>query len=170
MERILENLKQEARESWSGETGEKRAKDLETYLRAKLKEYSDALGIPELTILKSWEEDRNYSAINYYQPANQPAIKNAYVFETISDYFKSIGNEGFRCPLCGNKSTDPYECNSGAVVSEGDNGQAIKCDWKVYGLFKDLNKGVFVFIKDIVKGQLIFRPIAWEEEKTESEA
>jgi len=40
------------------------------------------------------------------------------------------------CPNCEKESTDPYECSQE------------KCDWKVYGLFGDLGKGIKVIIKD----------------------
>jgi len=38
------------------------------------------------------------------------------------------------------------------------------CDWKVYGLFKDLGKGVYIFVKEKMRGETIFKPIAWENE------
>lgn len=37
------------------------------------------------------------------------------------------------------------------------------CDWKVYGLFKDLGKGVFVYCKNEIRGERIFMPVEWEE-------
>lgn len=159
MEQIIEHLKQQARESWSGRTGEERAENLEKYLRSKLKEYSKALGISQEEILKSWEEDRSYSTINYYQECNQPSIKNdkTKVFETVEDMLKAIGKREFRCPSCGGISSSPYECNSGLEMAKGK-----ICDWKVYGLFGDLGKGVFVYCKDKLKGETIFMPIAWE--------
>ena len=47
--------------------------------------------------------------------------------------------------------TDPYECKA--------------CGWKVYGLFGDMGKGVFVYIKSELKGCNMFMPISWVEEK-----
>jgi hypothetical protein len=159
MEQTIENLKEKARNSWSGETGERRAVELEKYLRGKLEEYSKALDIPQEEILKSWEEDRTYSAINYYQEANQPSIKadKVRVFETVDEMLKAIGDKKFRCPACNEISTNPYSCNSGEEMEKGKT-----CDWKVYGLFGDLGKGVFVYIKDKLKGETIFTPISWE--------
>lgn len=160
MEKTIEKLKELARDSWSGETGESRAKDLEEYLRNKLDEYSCALGIPKEEILQSWEEDRTYSAINYYQEANQPSIKagKVKVFNTTEEVLKAIGEKKFRCPSCNGISSNPYSCNSGEEMSKGK-----ICNWKVYGLFGDLNKGTFIYIKDKLKGESIFTPISWEE-------
>ena len=69
----------------------------------------------------------------------------------------------FDCPYCGEISTDPYECNSGAKVSDDK-----ICDWKVYGLFGDLGKGTFIYCKDKGKGETIFTPIAWEDNNEKS--
>ena len=159
MEKTIEMLKQKARDSWSGKTGEKRAVELESYLRNKLNEYSNALNIPQEEILKSWEDDRTYSAINYYQEVNQPSIKSdkVKVFETIEEMLQAVGEKKFRCPSCDGISTDPYSCNSGDEMSKGKT-----CDWKVYGLFGDLGKGTFIYIKDKLKGETIFTPISWE--------
>lgn len=159
MEQIIEKLKEKARESWSGETGEKRAIDLEKYLRGKLEEYSNILDIPQEEILKAWEQDRTYSAINYYQEANQPSIKSdkVKVFETVEKMLKAIDDKKFRCPACNGVSTSPYLCNSGEKIVKGKT-----CDWKVYGFLGDLGKGIFVYIKDKLKGETIFMPISWE--------
>ena len=159
MEQIIEKLKDEARRSWSGREGENRATKLENYLRTKLEEYSNALGIPQEDILKAWENDRDYSAINYYQEANQPSIKSekVKVFDTVDELLQAVGEMKFRCPACDGISTNPYKCNSGLELHEGK-----KCDWKVYGLFGDLGKGVYVFIKEKMRGENMFTPITWE--------
>lgn len=127
----------------------------------RAKEYGTALNLNWEDILNSWEEDRNYWYMNYYQECNQPAIKagKVRVFETVDDMLKSVGERKFRCPACGEISSDPYECNSGATFS------GKTCNWKVYGLLGDLGNGVFVFCKDKLKGQTIFMPVAWEESK-----
>lgn len=159
MEQTIEKLKEHARNSMSGDTGERRAVSLENYLRKKLSEYSISLNIPQEEILKSWEEDRTYSAINYYQESNQPSIKSekVRVFGTVEEMLQAIGEKEFRCPSCNGISTDPYTCNSGEEMSKGK-----KCDWKVYGLFGDLGKGSFVYIKDKLRGETIFMPLSWE--------
>ncbi|MGG6448264.1 hypothetical protein [Pseudobacillus badius] len=158
MEQTIEKLKEQARKSSSGETGDQRAEDLESYLRNKLREYSTSLNIPQEVILEAWEKQRDYSAINYYQEANQPSIDadNVKIFETVENMLKAIGEKQFRCPVCEGISSNPYKCNSGKEV------QKKPCDWKVYGFFGDLGKGIHVFCKDKMKGETIFMPLSWE--------
>jgi len=128
----------------------------------RAKHYAEKTGLNWEDILDSWEEDRNYWYMNYYQDCKQPEINSnkVYVFETVDDMLKSVGDREFRCPACGGISTDPYECNSGKEMSKGK-----ICDWKVYGLFGDMGKGAYIFCKDKLKGQTIFMPIAWEKQK-----
>lgn len=158
LEKTIEELKDKARNSWSGKIGEERAESLEKYLREKLQQYSNVLNIPQEEILKAWEDKRNYSAINYYQNCNQPSLDKVRVFESVQDMLKSIGENKFRCPACEGVSTNPYECNSGIVIAKNR-----KCDWSVYGLLGDLGKGANVFCKDKMAGETIFMPLAWED-------
>jgi len=124
----------------------------------RAKQYEEKLGVKWEDVLNSWEEGRNYWYMNYYQNSNQPKIKGdkVKIFETVDDMLKSIGEKKFRCPACGGITTDPYECNSG-IKKDGK-----VCDWKVYGLFGDLGKGIFVYCKDKLKGETMFMPIEWE--------
>ncbi len=130
----------------------------------RAKYYGDKLCLNWEDILDSWEQDRNCWYMNYYQASNQPKIDTdkVIVFETIDDLKASIGDKGFRCPMCKGISTNAYECDSGLVMSKGK-----ICDWKVYGLFGDIGEGIFVYLKDKLKGQDIFMPIAWEEKQKE---
>lgn len=125
--------------------------------------YGEKLDLNWEDVLDSWEENRSYWYMNYYQDANQPEIKGdkVRVFETVEDLHKSIGSKGFRCPSCGGISKNPYECNSELEVD----GKA--CNWKVYGLFGHLGKGVFVYVKDKLSGEDLFMPISWEDETKE---
>lgn len=127
----------------------------------RAKHYGEKLGVNWEDILDSWEESCNYWYMNYYQECNQPEIKGdkVKVFETVEDMLKSIGDKKFRCPACGGISKSPYNCDSGLEMEKGK-----VCDWKVYGLFGDLGKGVFVYCKDKLQGETIFMPIAWEQD------
>jgi len=129
----------------------------------RAKHYGEKLNLNWEDILDSWEKDRRYWYLNYYQESNQPEIKGdkVKVFESVEDMLKSIGERKFRCPSCGGITTDPYKCNSGIKIGKGKNTKV--CDWKVYGLFGDLGKGIYVYCKDKLKGQTIFIPISWEE-------
>lgn len=129
--------------------------------------YAEKLGIPAAEILDSWEKRRSYWYMNYYQDCNQPLIEadNVRVFNNVAEMLESIGENKFRCPLCGGVSTNPYECNSGVIVSKIKDGKDGPCNWKVYGLFGDLGKGTFVYCKYELRGERIFMPLSWEKEK-----
>lgn len=120
----------------------------------RAKSYGTATGLEWNDILDSWEQDRTYWYMNYYQDCNQPKIKekNVRVFETLDEFRQAIGEMKFRCPSCGEETANPYECSA--------------CRWKVYGLLGDRGKGVFVYVKEKLKGDNIFMPISWEEDST----
>ncbi|MCF8012554.1 MAG: hypothetical protein K9L17_14115 [Clostridiales bacterium] len=124
----------------------------------RAKHYGEKLGLNWEDILNSWELNRDYWYMNYYQEANQPKIESDYVrvFETVKGMLNNIGEQKFRCPKCNGISTNPYACNSG-IIKDGK-----VCDWKVGGLFGDLGKGIFVYCKDKLQGEKIFMPVAWE--------
>ena len=116
------------------------------------KHYEEKTDIPYLEVLKSWEENRSYWFLNYYQECNQPKIKDGQVrvFDTKDVFFGSLADKGFRCPSCGAISKDPYKCS---------------CGWCSYGLLGTMGKGVTVLVKDGIIMSHIFMPIAWEEAK-----
>lgn len=120
---------------------------------ARAEHYAEKTGLSAIDILNAWEKSRGYWYMNYYQEANQPEIKgdNVRVFDTVDDLNAAIGEPQFRCSSCSGVSSNPYECNA----SE-------KCDWKSYGLFGTMGKGVYVFVKSKLWGQELFMPIAWE--------
>ena len=127
--------------------------------RAKL--YAEKTGLEPSVILDTWEDKRSYWYMNYYQESNvpDPSSNRFRIFKTVEEFKESAKEPKFRCPLCGGISTNPYECNSGKKMNKNE-----VCDWKVYGLLSDLGKGVFVYFLDLVEGNKIFMPIAWEKD------
>lgn len=140
---ILEKLKQNARDSWKGQTGEDRAVRLEKCINRFTSEYAEAFNITADQVLEAIESKRNYSAINYYQDGKFPELKDIRIFDTQSEFLASIPSKQFRCPSCKAISKDPYTCNSGAEMSKGK-----ICDWKSYGLFGCLGEGFTFTIKE----------------------
>ena len=132
---------------------------------ARAQHYAEKTGLTPEAIMDAWEQQRGYWYMNFYQEANQPEIEgdNVRVFETVADMMESIGHTGFRCPACEGVSNSPYQCTTG-IARDGKT-----CDWKVYGLFGHLGKGVSVFVKEKVAGENIFLPVAWESGATGGE-
>jgi hypothetical protein len=127
----------------------------------RAKHYAVRLNISPCEMLNTWESNRDYWYMNYYQDARQPLLdESVRVFETTDDLLKSIGKNGFRCPVCGGVSSDPYVCKTKKVVDGKE------CDWKSSGLFGCLGKGVSVFVKEKLSGETFFMPVAWETEAT----
>lgn len=122
--------------------------------------YAEKTGLSADDILDAWENDRTYWYMNYYQESNQPEIKddNVRLFETLQNLIDSVGNKGFRCPNCGGVTKNPYECDTQIEVS------GKTCNWKSYGLFGTMGKGATVFVKEKIRVDTLFMPIAWETE------
>lgn len=133
---------------------------------ARAKHYAEKTGLSPSEVLDAWEKERTYWYMNFYQDCNQPPIKgdSVKVFDTLSDLKKAIGKMEFRCPACAGVSKNPYECDSGLVGKTMTGGSNKPCDWKVYGLFTDLGKGVYVFVKSEMRGQRFFKPVSWEDD------
>jgi hypothetical protein len=125
----------------------------------RAKHYAEKTGLEAADILDAWERDRDYWHLNYYQEGNQPEIKgdDVRVFDTPDDFKATLDGKGFRCPACGGVSTNPVTCDSGI---RNKNGKV--CDWKAYGLFRTMGKGVTLFIKSDLRVYNIFKPVAWE--------
>lgn len=73
----------------------------------RARHYSEKLGIPIGEIIQSWEEDRRYWYMNYYQDCNQPLIEanNVFIFENLEEMRQKCGKE-FICPCCKGISTN----------------------------------------------------------------
>ncbi len=149
----------------SGRSEDERMKKLQ-FAVDRAKHYEEKTGVPSSEILTAWESRREYWYMNYYQNANQPLIEgdSVRVFETKEDLLEAIGKEGFRCPHCNGVTRNPYACDSGIRMPLiNTKGRSEPCNWKVYGLFGSLGKGVYVFVKAELRGENMFKPIAWEE-------
>lgn len=132
----------------------------------RARHYGAALGMDPCDILNAWEDQRDYWYMNYYQDVNQPRINtpSARVFETLEDLKSALGDQGYRCPACGGVSSNPNVCDTGINVG-GE-----PCDWKAFGLFGALSRGVFVFVKERMTGHTIFMPVAWEDPSSAGDA
>lgn len=166
-EDIIAKLRIQAQQSWSGKTGAERADELEAFIRAMLKDYAAVLGLSEDDILAKLEERRDYSAINYYQLANFPSLKDVNVFDNVGQLGNKFPSGKFVCPNCGGVSTDYSTCNSGVPMADGQ-----PCDWKAWGLFRTFGKGYWFVVKDDFLAcpvvHEIFMPLELHEEQKEA--
>ena len=131
-----------------------------TYVIDKATHYSKKTELSIVEIIDAWENNRNYWYMNYYQDSNQPDIKgDVFVYKDKDEFQQKHPEKQFICPLCDCISSNPYECDSGAVKS------GKKCDWKSYGLFGTLGKGITVVLKHPFVITHIFRPVNMINEK-----
>jgi hypothetical protein len=124
-----------------GTLGMNRVMEIQAVLDRVLPEYSAALGIAPEAVLAAIEAKRNVTAPNYYQDANFPRLDGVRVFDTPEAFAAAFPSRKYTCPACAGISTDPYECNAGTVRD----GKA--CDWKAYGLFGTMGKGMRAIVK-----------------------
>jgi hypothetical protein len=139
---LLAAIRAECLGSWPGATGERRADGVRALLDRVLPEYASALGLTQQAVLQAIEQRRDYSAVNYYQEGNFPPLDGVLLFGTVAKFKHMFPSGRYRCPACDGVSSDPYACNAGTVRD----GEA--CDWKAYGLFRTLGKGLRVIITD----------------------
>jgi len=131
----------------------------------RAKHYAEKLNMSIVEVLDSWEKNRDYWYMNYYQDANQPLLsENVKVFETMEDFKKSVSDKGFRCPYCNGVSTNPSKCDSGLNVKliNSKKGKKDVCNWSAGGLFRTAGKGSQIYIKEHKRNYEIFYPVAWE--------
>ena len=75
--------------------------------------------------------------------------------ESAEDFASRYAEHGFICPRCGGISRDPRMCDSGKPMDA----KGTICNWKAYGLFGTLDKGVTIFVKNTCQIVNIFRPV-----------
>ena len=146
-----EEIIEQARSTWNGSAGDERAERVKNILDTRIENYSKVTSLTKDKILAAFEKARNVNAVNFYQESRFPLLENIHVYKTMDDFRKAFPSGKFICPKCDKISTDPYKC------TQDD------CDWKVYGLFGDLGKGIKVIVIDkFLENPVpinIFRPI-----------
>lgn len=152
----------ECERSWHGEEGIRRRERVKNLVEKVCREYGDAFGLTKGQIFASLEAERTYSAVNYYQEANFPALNGVTIYDDLAHFQSVVGDRGFRCPRCKHVSKNPYECDSGAEMEPGK-----RCDWKSYGLFRCLDGGHTALLRSEfpkhVRPVTIFKPVSLED-------
>jgi hypothetical protein len=138
---IINKIAKECADSWPGKEGQQRVNRVQALLDRVLPEYAAALDMTPDAVLAAIESRRDYSAINFYQEANFPKLGDVRVFESPNAFKSAFPSGKYVCPSCEGHSTDPYECDTGTVRD----GKA--CNWKSYGLFGTMGKGLRAVVK-----------------------
>jgi len=157
---IMNKIIVEIYNGWPGKVGLERVNEKVVFLCKRIPQYAKIMGKTELETLELFAKSRNCNYANYFQDANFPDLSKVFVFDTIEDLKSKFPSKQYQCPSCGGISTDYQECNSGKTIDK--KGKEV-CDWKVYGLFGDLGKGIKVIVKDmfaeIPKPVAMFKPV-----------
>lgn len=84
----------------------------------RAKQYGEKLGVPWAQVLDSWEADRTYWYMNYYQECNQPSIvsERVRVFDTVDDLRAAIGKRASAAPAA--EASAPHPMSATAASSE----------------------------------------------------
>ena len=121
------------------------------------KHYEHKIGATTHDLLNAWESRRNYWYMNFYNnEIPRLDTSDILIIESKAD-FPDIAKDGFICPRCGGVSTDPQECNSGKLMDPIN-----ICNWKSYGLFRTLGKGITLFILEDYSSRGIFKPVNYK--------
>jgi hypothetical protein len=139
---------------WPGKIGLERVVEKVFFLAKRVQQYAKVMDKSEIETLELLAESKDCNYMNYFQNANIPDISDVYVFNTIEEFLFVFPSKKYICPCCGGISTNHQECNSGKNI---DKESTEACNWKVYGLFFDMNKGIRVIIKSTFTG--LPRPI-----------
>lgn len=138
---IIQTIAASIHKNNSVRLAEQRIGEVQALLDRVLPEYSAALGITQDEVLAAIEAKRNVTAPNYYQDANFPRLDGVRVFDTPEAFAVAFPSRKYTCPACAGISTDPYACNAG-TVRDGKT-----CNWKSYGLFGTMGKGLRAVVK-----------------------
>jgi hypothetical protein len=155
---IMDKIIVEIYNGWPGETGLSRVINAVNFIFDMIPQYAQVMGKSELETLELIAKARNVNYVNYFQNANFPDLMGVYVFDSNESFLSEFPSKKFLCPCCGGISTDPQKCDSGKKMSKKE-----ICNWKSYGLFGTLGKGIHVVFKDkfeiTPKPVEIFKPI-----------
>lgn len=115
--------------------------EVQAVLDRVLPEYAAVLGLTPDEVLAAIEAKRGVTAPNYYQDANFPRLDGVRVFDSPIAFAEAFPSGRYVCPACDGISTSAYECDAGTVRKDK------VCNWKSYGLFGTMGKGLRAIVK-----------------------
>jgi len=138
---IIQKIAASIHKNNSVRLAEQRIGEVQALLDRVLPEYSAVLGLTPDEVLAAIEAKRNVTAPNYYQDANFPRLDDVTVLESLEAFAAAYPSGKYVCPACGGHSTNYSACNTG-IERDGK-----VCNWKAYGLFGTMGKGMRVIVK-----------------------
>ena len=164
---IIQEILLEIYNGWPGKTGEERVDSCVNVINKRIPQYANAMGKTQLETLTIYAKSRKCNYANWFQDHYLPDLSDVVIVDTVDDFKKKYPSGKYICPCCNAITTDYQECNSGAIVNKTKKSKGSVCDWKVYGLFGDLGKGIKVIVKDkfeeFPKPIAMFKPIEMTE-------
>ena len=146
---IMDEILLEVYNGWQGSVGEERVLKVIEFVSNRIPQYARITNKSDFEFLTIYAKSRKCNYTNWFQDSYLPDLSNVLVFDTVEDFKKKFPSGNYVCPSCNSITTDYQTCNSGVVVGKGKNKKV--CDWKVYGLFGDLGKGIKVIVKDLIE-------------------
>lgn len=148
MSDILDQIGDEVEKGWSGEQGKfDRLQKIE-FIKLKLLSYSQYLEMDMLDLLRAFEKARNVNCMNWYQEYNFPDLLGVTIVKNKDEFLQRFPSKKFCCPFCSGETSKPQECNSGLKVENIKGHKKTVCNWKSYGLFGTMGKGIRVLVVD----------------------
>lgn len=151
---------------WPGKTGEDRVREKMALIALRVPQYAAVMGKTHLEFLTVYAAARQCNYTNWFNESRLPDLSEVMIFENTQEFIKRFPSGKSICPACGGESTDFQECNTGKVVDKKGN----VCDWKAYGLFRTMGKGIQVILKDKIEGfpspVTLFKPIELLQSQT----
>lgn len=149
---IFEKIAVQIYNGWAGQTWIDRINEKIKFFIEILPKYSNVYWKDQVKTLEVLANAKNCNYTNWFQEANIPKnFLNVLVYKNAEEFFEKHPDKKYICPKCNGESSNAYEC-----TCKG-------CDWKVYGLFWDLGKWVYIFFTDKMEEspipQNIFKPI-----------
>lgn len=76
------------------------AKRMCEYITTMVPEYAKVFSKTNDEMLALFETDRDYSAPNYYQKANQPSLENVVIYKSKDEFYEKHPDKKYICPKC----------------------------------------------------------------------
>lgn len=155
---ILNKIAVEIYNGWTWSVWISRINETIVFISWILDGYAKMYWKSKLEALEIIAKARNVNYTNWFQNANLPKVENVHVYKNAEDFFEKHPEKKYICPSCWGASSNAYTCDTWIKRKDWS-----ICDWKVYGLFWDLGKGINIFFTDEIEKsatpQTIFKPI-----------